>query len=1243
MSLDTKKVQEWVEALEFKKIHNKNIWELIIQDSIVKVDFDKKKIIYPNNIEIGRTTTINFSAEENLVVLDIVVNLLKQGYKEDNIVIEKAYQLGRNKKSGNADVTVHNNQMDVFMIIEAKTYGDEFENAWEKTKKDGDQLFSYERQENSAEVLILYTSTMQEKDIIRYYHAIPLKDNGKFLDTLENPKSYNAAKGGNDKFEVWRDTYQLDSLENGVLELDIRPYHVNKSRKSVKDLSDITHDEVQRKYNEFASILRKYNIGGRENAFDKLVNLFLAKIVDEEQNPDDLQFVWKGVTQDTYFDLVDRLQKLYQIGMQKFLDESVTYVAEEDVSKAFSLTKDAAKDAVLDYFKQLKYFSNSDFAFLEVYNEQLFYQNSKVLVELIKMFQNKNLKTESQNQFLGDLFEGFLDNGVKQSEGQYFTPIPIVKFIVSSLPLEQTGESPKVIDYACGAGHFLNEFAEQIKSMSVNSSNTDLYSNIYGIEKEYRLSKVAKVSAFMYGQDDIRIIYGDGLKKHSEIEEESFDYVIANPPYSVKGFLTTLSLSEQDSFELNKYVSNTYTFNSIEYFFIEKAYKLLKHGGIASIILPVSILSNGFVVDIEIRKFILRKFDIVSIVQLGSKTFGSTGQNTIVLYLKKKDYPPNISDHYLYSVERWFNNENVQKDDTELVKQYCYDLEIDYESFCALQQDNNDLKPLLKFDIFNEYKMTFYKSAEYKNIDRKKITTKYTKEMKDASELFALRNYIIEVEKEKVFYHALTYNQKQKVIVVKSPSKLAEIKKFLGYDWSTRRGQEGIKYLGTTLSDEEMDVSKNQAINNIKTPLFNPVDLDDPTKINTLIKKNFKDEELEISEENKEYVSILNATDLLNFKKTSFSAQFKTTKSKFIKSIYPIKALGSLVDVKIGGTPSTSNNDYYVGDNLWAQISEMKSDIINDTNSKISDLAVKESNVKLIPKGTTLISFKLSIGKVAKAGKDLYTNEAIAGLVPLEDDIKDDYLFALFDSGMVILDDGTSKSFGNSLNSKFLRDEVLIPHPPLEIQDKIIKIFNDITKNINNKKDLIIENDKEIKMLLENLQRNELESYRLSSDLFELNIGRRVLKSQYTEEGIPIYSANVMESSALINDDIVKDFSKPSVLWGIDGDWNVSYLPENQKFYPTDHAGYIRLNTNEIDYRYLSHVLYEAGIQEGFSRSNRASTDKIRNLILSFPDYSKQNQTMNKIDKIKEKTTQLNNEIQVLLSDRKREIINILK
>ena len=103
----------------------------------------------------------------------------------------------------------------------------------------------------------------------------------------------------------------------------------------------------------------------------------------------------------------------------------------------------------------------------------------------------------SKHQFLGDLFEQLLNKGFKQSEGQFFTPMPITRFIWDSLPLSNI---PKVIDYACGSGHFLTEAAESInKRLQTDGNNTWVEKHIFGIEKDYRLARVAKISLFMNG------------------------------------------------------------------------------------------------------------------------------------------------------------------------------------------------------------------------------------------------------------------------------------------------------------------------------------------------------------------------------------------------------------------------------------------------------------------------------------------------------------------------------------------------------------------------------------------------------------------------------------------------------------------------------------------------------------------------------------------------------------------------
>jgi restriction endonuclease S subunit len=116
----------------------------------------------------------------------------------------------------------------------------------------------------------------------------------------------------------------------------------------------------------------------------------------------------------------------------------------------------------------------------------------------------------------------------------------------------------------------------------------------------------------------------------------------------------------------------------------------------------------------------------------------------------------------------------------------------------------------------------------------------------------------------------------------------------------------------------------------------------------------------------------------------------------------------------------------------------MNGQTIVDTKEKITDEGVENSNVKLIPKGTTLLSFKLSIGKTAIAGKDLYTNEAIAGLIPKSKNVLDAYLFHIFNAKLIDLDKTGLNTFGKSLNSGHLKKEVKIPLPPRHVQQQIV-------------------------------------------------------------------------------------------------------------------------------------------------------------------------------------------------------------
>jgi type I restriction enzyme M protein len=155
-----------------------------------------------------------------------------------------------------------------------------------------------------------------------------------------------------------------------------------------------------------------------------------------------------------------------------------------------------------------------------------------------------------------------------------------------------------------------------------------------------------------------------------------------------------------------------------------------------------------------------------------------------------------------------------------------------------------------------------------------------------------------------------------------------------------------------------------------------------------------------------------------------------------------------ICDIVIGGTPSTTNRQYYGGNNLWVKIKDLtRTDgmYVYDTEEKITDAGVENSSVKLIRQGTLLLSFKLSLGKVAIAGHDLYTNEAIAALIPRDGRALPKYLYYVLPR---LTMSGARKAAKGQTSSKGRLAKMLVPLPPLNVQRDIIRELDEREKMI---------------------------------------------------------------------------------------------------------------------------------------------------------------------------------------------------
>ena len=842
----------------------------------MSVDIDNKTLNYPQGVVLNDKTTSNFSHDENFVVFECVNRLVEKGYLPETIELEPRWRLGHDSKSsGKPDILIKDKNGDNLIIIECKTAGKEYRKEKKNTETDGGQLFSYWQQDNGIKWLALYASDWDGTKITYQSDIINCTDDANILKMSERDKDVKVfahAKNDKERFEVWRDTYNCQWLSDLIFSEDSQPYQIELKPLRKKDLKDFTPDD--KIVNQFEEILRHNNVSDKENAFNRLVALFICKLVDEikKQDYEEVDFQYKYT--DTYETLQDRLQRLHQQGMEEFMKEKIFYVDDGYAERLFENYTGQKRKAAIEDLKHtirvLKFYSNNDFAFKDVHNEELFYQNGKILVEVVQLFQPYRIVYQSKHQFLGDLFEQLLNKGFKQNEGQFFTPTPITRFIWDALPLSNyisEHDLPRIIDYACGAGHFLTEGVEAVNAIRPNEENNWVEKHIYGVEKDYRLARVSKVSMFMNGVGGSNIIFGDGLENYPEkgIEPHSFDILVANPPYSVNGFKRHLSLHNNE-FSILKQI--TLEGKEIETLFVERIAQLLKSQGIAAVVLPASILSNASASYTAARGEMLQNFRLHAIVAFGSKTFGATSTNTVTLFLEKYEEPPRKAEMVKDFVTVVMGNDFCDGwKDKVLFDEYLKHQHIGqdiYRRFVSKELNWEELAA-------DSYLKTYYDAFRTQAISiPKSITTAEEKEKYRRDKFYDMA---LATEKRKLYYFALTSGQH--TLVVTAPADNKAQKEFLGYDWSNRKGDEGIKIIkpGGMLYNDDDRFARGT--------------------IACAIRNSFVDAQTQLPEELQKYVKCSRLVDMVEFHNDSFVLSISTTS----KSVYVQKSVFHLVRI----------------------------------------------------------------------------------------------------------------------------------------------------------------------------------------------------------------------------------------------------------------------------------------------------------------------------------------------------------
>lgn len=1041
------------------------------------VDFNNQKIIYDSDenpsgatIKVWERTTSNFSQSENFVVLECVDSLLEKGYTPSCIELEKTYPSGHGR-SGRLDILVKSVDGAPFLMIECKTWGAEFDKEQSKMLKNGGQLFTYYANDRATGFLCLYTSqindTRERKNII-----------------VDVDPAWASLSGVKEIYDHWNKNFK----DNGIFDSYAAPYDVKHRALTYGKLETLKEEHSGKIYNQIMEILRHNAISDKPNAFNKLLNLFVCKIIDEaDKNPEDeLEFQWLENDSDESLQL--RLNDLYKRGMWRFLEIEVIDYEQREVSEKLANIEDSlTKQWIMKMYTDTRLKKSPNFAFVEVQDDRTFDLNAKVVREIVELLQAYKFRYEQKHEFLGNFFELLLNTSMKQEAGQFFTPVPITRFIISSLPLAELVQKrvdsrqdeplPTVIDYACGSGHFLTEYMAQMQEIidcKIDISHTSpriknliqswqgftkfLWAKdyVYGIDLDNRLVKTTKVSAFFNGDGEANIVWANGLDSFTRSEvfrgklvgsggqdNGKFDILISNPPYSVDAFKSTIKYGEE-SFEL--YSGLTDNSSEIECLFVERMKQLLKVGGWAAVILPSSILTNSGI-HAKARAILLKYFKIKAIVEAGSNTFMKTGTSTVILFLERRSN----NDHINISraIDRFFTS---------------------YQDVTVSQIEN----------AFSAYVSNVYDRLAFE--DYISLLNGTPSEVAKAHELYEdyvkafgedFRPKAIEVEKEKLLYFLLTYNQT--IVLVKTGGGKEE-QKFLGYKFSERRGQEGLHPLpgGTKLYDE--------------------TNLLDPRKANSYIYHAFLGETAEVDESLANNIFYGRMSEFIEYGTSKFDKSISlgnintpkasTNFALFYQKTPPVQIRG-IAKVQ-GGKRLAVGEDFspVKTDFPYIRVSDFKDNSVDTANlqyisytqhKKIEKYTISSSDVYISIAGTLGL-----VGIIPEAIDGANLTENAAKLIPDTTKIDQKFLMYILCSELVQQQiQNATVGLGTPKLSLERIKGLQIPLPSLDIQQKIVTEIEQVASEEQRLQTDIVGIQAEISAILEQCQRSATDLVKL--------------------------------------------------------------------------------------------------------------------------------------------------------------------
>jgi type I restriction enzyme M protein len=239
----------------------------------------------------------------------------------------------------------------------------------------------------------------------------------------------------------------------------------------------------------------------------------------------------------------------------------------------------------------------------------------------------------------GTIYEGLLERNageVKSGAGQYFTPRPLIQAMVEVVD-PKLGRT--ICDPACGTGGFLLAAYEHLKTRPGawdKATNRRLRENTFrGFDIVAEVVRLCAMNLYLHGigGDTSPVVHRDALLDKGG---ESFDYILANPPFGKKQSFRIVNKEGDIETERQDYVREdfTVTTSNKQLNFLQHIMSVLKPGGTAAVVLPDNVLFEGGAGE-AIRKRLLKDFNFHTLLRLPTGIFYKQGVKANVLFFDK--------------------------------------------------------------------------------------------------------------------------------------------------------------------------------------------------------------------------------------------------------------------------------------------------------------------------------------------------------------------------------------------------------------------------------------------------------------------------------------------------------------------------------------------------------------------------------------------------------------------------------